>query len=497
MFWLAGGSATMGLGIWATHYIGMLAWDLPVAVLYDWPTVLVSLVAAVLASGVALFVVSRQRMKLLPTAIGAVLMGCGITSMHYIGMEAMRLPAMCRYSPGLVALSVILAIVISLVALWLTFRCRDEAQVTTPRKLASALLMGAAIPIMHYTGMAAVTFVPMAEPPNLTHAVAISSLGTLVIGSVTLMILGLTVLTSLIDRRFAAQAIELKRLLETVRLQNEHLEETVASRTRELAEANARLTILDRAKDDFLQIISHELRTPLNGLLGVSEIVLDAPSPSEDRNELRTMFEQSRQKLISLLDDALLFTQIDVNGQKFHSAPIYLNAVLDRALERAQGFADSRHVTLQPAPADLGQVRGEEYLLVRCFHALLETAVKFSEKGGTVRLTSGATLDRFQVNMECRGRAIPNAAIAKFFDIFSICESVSPGEDLGLSAPLASRILSLFGSTVTITNCEPPGIRLTVDFVHHPINAVTQGSSPGIVRKEKWSAGVRAVRMPV
>jgi NO-binding membrane sensor protein with MHYT domain len=65
----------------------MLAWDLPAAFLYDWPTVLVSLLAAVLASGVALFVVSRARMKLFPTAIGAVLMGCGIASMHYIGME--------------------------------------------------------------------------------------------------------------------------------------------------------------------------------------------------------------------------------------------------------------------------------------------------------------------------------------------------------------------------------------------------------------------------
>jgi two-component system sensor histidine kinase/response regulator len=93
-FWVSGGSATMGLGIWAMHYIGMLAWNLPIAVLYDWPTVLVSLLAAVLASGVALFVVSRQRMRLIPTAVGAVLMGCGIASMHYIGMEAMRLPAM-------------------------------------------------------------------------------------------------------------------------------------------------------------------------------------------------------------------------------------------------------------------------------------------------------------------------------------------------------------------------------------------------------------------
>src|SRR5580658_9351312 len=112
--WFTGGAATMGLGIWAMHYIGMLALTLPVAVLYDWPTVLLSLLAAVLASGVALFVVSRSAMGFGRTCIGALFMGAGIAGMHYIGMDAMRLPAMCRYSPGLVVLSVILAVAISM-----------------------------------------------------------------------------------------------------------------------------------------------------------------------------------------------------------------------------------------------------------------------------------------------------------------------------------------------------------------------------------------------
>ena len=246
----------MGLGIWAMHSIGMLAWTLPVPVLYDWPTVLASLLAAMLASGVALFVMSWLAIGPVRGGIGGLLIGAGIATMHYVGMDAMRLPAMCHYSPGVVTLSVVLAIVISWVALWLAFHCRDADGVPYGRKLASAVLMGAAIPVMHYTGMAAVTFVPMAMAGGLTHSVAISSLGTVVISSVTLTILGLTILTSLIDRRFAAQSLKLRQLMEALELQNEHLEETVASRTRELAEVHARLTILDRAKDDFLRIIS-------------------------------------------------------------------------------------------------------------------------------------------------------------------------------------------------------------------------------------------------
>jgi two-component system sensor histidine kinase/response regulator len=208
-FWMTGGAAAMGLGIWSMHYIGMLAYSLPVKVLYDWPTVLLSLLAAILASGVALLAVSQTALQPIRAAVGGLLMGLGIAAMHYIGMEAMRLPAMCHYSPGLVTLSVVLAIVISLVALRLAFNLREEPAAAGWRKLASAILMGAAIPLMHYTGMAAVTFTPMDVPPDLAHAVEVSDLGITGIILVTLTILGLTILTSLIDRRFSAQAQEL------------------------------------------------------------------------------------------------------------------------------------------------------------------------------------------------------------------------------------------------------------------------------------------------
>src|SRR5207245_7241533 len=122
--WLAGGATAMGLGIWSMHYIGMLAFSLPIPVSYDWPTVLLSLLAAVFASAVALFVVSRQRMGWPRALAGSVIMGSGISIMHYTGMAAMRLPALCSYDPRLVSLSVLFAIGISLIALWLTFSFR-------------------------------------------------------------------------------------------------------------------------------------------------------------------------------------------------------------------------------------------------------------------------------------------------------------------------------------------------------------------------------------
>jgi PAS domain S-box-containing protein len=216
--WLTGGSLAMGMGIWSMHYIGMLAYDLPVTVHYHWPTVLLSLVAAILASAVALFVVSRNTMGPMSTGIGGLLMGSGIASMHYVGMEAMRLQAMCRYTVWIVIVSLVLAIVISLVALWLTFHLRAQTKSMGWRKLASALLMGIAIPVMHYTGMAAVTFTPMNQPVDLSHSVEITSLGIVGIGGVTLMVLVLAILTSFVDRLFSAQSLELRHERDLLRI---------------------------------------------------------------------------------------------------------------------------------------------------------------------------------------------------------------------------------------------------------------------------------------
>ena len=208
--WLIGGATAMGVGIWSMHYIGMLAFILPVPVLYDWPTVLLSLLAAIFAAAVALFVASRQRMSWRRALTGSAIMGSGIATMHYTGMAAMRLPAMCSYEPLLLTLSVVFAIVISLVALWLTFRSREDQKAPGWRKAASAIVMGAAIPVMHYTGMAAARFTPSKVIPDTSHAVSTSTLSIAVVSAVTLLVLGVAVLTSAVGRRFSAQTFKLR-----------------------------------------------------------------------------------------------------------------------------------------------------------------------------------------------------------------------------------------------------------------------------------------------
>jgi len=256
--------------------------------------------------------------------------------------------------------------------------------------------------------------------------------------------------------------LKLHELQRALKLQNEQLEETVAARTRELAEANGRLTILDRSKNEFLNLISHEFRTPLNGLLGVGEIILEQMPSTPENEELQELFERSRRRILSLLDDALLLGQIDVSGERFKFAAVSLSLVLSRALESASEFAASRQVTLGAPPPEPDLVVGDEELLVRAFHALLETAVKFSETGETVRLSHEVLPDSSRVSIESRGRIVPCAALGKFFDLLSIGEAITPGGDLGVGPPLAYRILSVFGAAVSVENREPSGIRLTI-----------------------------------
>jgi NO-binding membrane sensor protein with MHYT domain len=171
------------------HYTGMLAYHLPVAVYYHIPTVILSLVAAIGASFIALFVVSRPHVTALHIAGGSLLIAAGICGMHYMGMASMRLAAMHHWDTTFVALSVAIALIVALAALALTYLFRDE-QHDKVLKSVCAIIMGFAIPAMHYTGMAAVSYTSMPGTPDLTNSIDISSIANGAIIAATFVVLG-------------------------------------------------------------------------------------------------------------------------------------------------------------------------------------------------------------------------------------------------------------------------------------------------------------------
>ncbi len=236
--WLGGGAFAMGIGIWSMHYMGMEAFRLPVLVRYDWPTVVLSMAAAILASAVALFVVTQARLTTPAAVVGSVLMGSGIASMHYIGMHAMRMTAMCVYSGGIVALSVLLGIIISFIAIRLTFAVREQSLSWTWRKVRNGFLMGLAIPVVHYVAMAGVAFVPSPlDKSDLKHAIDISDIGLANIALGALLTLLAVFVVAAVDRRFSFHAMELKLSQERLLM----MEEMNAEREKvKVAEAGSR-----------------------------------------------------------------------------------------------------------------------------------------------------------------------------------------------------------------------------------------------------------------
>src|SRR5467141_1391035 len=108
--WLAAGSIAMGAGIWSMHFIGMLAFIMPMPVRYDLDLTLLSLVVAIGVTGFCFFMIGTRQVTALEFVLSAIFMGIGIVAMHYTGMAAMRMPADLRYDRFLVALSVLIAI---------------------------------------------------------------------------------------------------------------------------------------------------------------------------------------------------------------------------------------------------------------------------------------------------------------------------------------------------------------------------------------------------
>jgi diguanylate cyclase len=157
--WLVGGALAMGSGVWSMHFVGMLAFSLPIALAYSIPITLASLIIAVITSGLALTIANRPRISLLHLSAGALLLGGGISSMHYVGMAAIQITPIITYEPGLVAASIAIAVIASFAALWLFFRLRRGGSwLMRLARVGAAFVMGLAISGMHYTAMAASRF---------------------------------------------------------------------------------------------------------------------------------------------------------------------------------------------------------------------------------------------------------------------------------------------------------------------------------------------------
>ncbi|HSU21645.1 EAL domain-containing protein (plasmid) [Comamonadaceae bacterium OTU4NAUVB1] len=211
--WWGAGSAAMGTGIWSMHFVGMQAAAFPFAVGFGYALTALSWVAAVAVSAIALYIASRSRLSRGRWVFGSLAMGAGICSMHYIGMAAMDMAPGIRWSAGWVAASAAIAVIASAAALQIFFGLRRlRGAAARWGQLAAALVMGAAICGMHYTGMLAAGFAENAVCRSVGELRG-DSLGLLVAGA-TIVLLAITSFTSAIDARLQDKAAVLATSLQ-------------------------------------------------------------------------------------------------------------------------------------------------------------------------------------------------------------------------------------------------------------------------------------------
>lgn len=254
----------MGTGIWSMHFIAMLALQLPSPVRYGLALLVASVVPAIAASALALFISSRPQVSQLAVLVGGLCMGTGIAAMHYTGMAAIVAPSGVHYHSLLYWLSVAIAVVASWGALTLAFVLRGHEGLWMPRRAMAAVVMGIAIAGMHYTGMAAARFPMTAPGAELTvpsGVLATRGLAVAVtVGSFVILGLALTgaALSIRVRRREGMRRAELESLLrreeDARRARSEEMLRHAA-----LALAVTGPTFFERALQALMQVLSADL----------------------------------------------------------------------------------------------------------------------------------------------------------------------------------------------------------------------------------------------
>ncbi|WP_258171468.1 response regulator [Paenibacillus sp. R14(2021)] len=247
--WLLFGAVAMGMGIWSMHFVGMLALSFTVPVAYNLWLVFISVLVAIAASFAALHIVGGSRFGLRQLLSGGFLLAAGISAMHYIGMAAMQVDI--TYDPLYFALSIVIAIAASNAALWLSFYFRKEGGIGDVwKKIGSGLIMGAAVVGMHYTGMLAASFHMGTKMGMASGQMLEQKWLAYFISGGTLFTLGMSLLGIYISNRFSYKDNEIQEKSNEIYMINLELRQLNDNLEELVTERTAQL---ERAHDEAIE----------------------------------------------------------------------------------------------------------------------------------------------------------------------------------------------------------------------------------------------------
>ena len=466
--WTAGGALAMGSGIWAMHFIGMLAFSLPIPLGYDVPLTLLSLLLPVLVSGMALWQLRAPLLRPRELASSALLMGLGINAMHYTGMAAMRMSPAIDYDPWLFALSVLIAVGSAAGALWIGFRLRQGAAGAWVAQSAAAVVMGFAVAGMHYIGMAAAGFHADSVCRAATGWISQHKLA-LIVAVVVVGLLVVALLFSVLDARLQARAASLDASLAVA-------EERKALYLQEV-EARVEAERINQLKDEFLSTVSHELRTPLNASLGWSQLLAQKERVGDDmlRKGLETI-ERNARVQVQLIDDLLDMSRILSGKVRLDLQPVKPAEFVGAVVESLRPTAMAKRIRLEAElDEEAGPVLADSDRMQQVMWNLVSNALKFTPGGGLVEVGLWRAGEQMAIRVRDNGPGIHPDFLPHVFDRFRQADTSTTRQHggLGLGLSIVRQLVELHGGTVAVDSAgEGQGASFTV---HLPLQPALPG----------------------
>ncbi len=437
LLWLIAGAFAMGCGIWSMHFIGMLAFQMPgMEMGYDIDLMLLSIVIAVGASGFALHIMSRGSVSRPALSASATAMAAAIAGMHYVGMYSMRMDAVIEWNPWMIALSLAIALVASFSAFIVASRL-PTAEHPFRVQIVASILLGIAIAGMHYAGMEAAEFHHAEiEIDPRQSLLATSELTYLVVGA-TFTILILALTSSVIDRFLTRRVLREK------------------SHARKAHEAE----VASALKTRFLANMSHEIRTPLGAIIGFTELMLEETLDEKQRvKHLQTVLRSGR-ALLQIVDDVLDLSKIEMDRLELERRDFEIRPFLEDIVGMLHIKAEAKGLTLSlgvDAAMPL-MVNADSTRLRQILVNIIGNAIKFT-KAGRVHVAAkfenqhGVDLLKFEI--EDSGVGITPDQAAKLFQPFTQADSSTTrlygGTGLGLD--ISRRLAKAMGGSVEIAN---------------------------------------------
>ena len=418
---LLGATIVSATGIWATHFLAILAYDVGLPMGFELSATALSIFAGILTNGIG-FALIFGKSSWWRIALSGAIIGGGVGLLHYEGMAGITLPNNVGWNRGLIEASIGFGMLWSILATALLSRSDNHVY-----RLSSAVAFSLGVVSVHFIGMAAMSILPDLQPDFVDDPFSHSTIAiaiTIAVSAIASVAFATSIFDQIVMRRSMGEANRLNRLNE------------------ELAQARDSAEAANRAKSEFLAMMSHEIRTPLTGMIGMIDLMARANSVAEQRSYAE-LARESAENLLAVINGVLDFSQLEAGRLQTEAIDFDAARLVGSTIELFRTPAENKGLRLSvSSSSDLPQwLNGDPHRIRQILSNLVGNAIKFTATGAVEVTVSHRPLadEKIELRLDVvdSGVGIPPEARRRLFEPFIQVDSSTSrrygGSGLGLS----------------------------------------------------------------